>query len=192
MIFSRLVPPLSALAFCVTLPLFAQPAPTPEEVKQAQVRWNEGKASFEAGNFEAARIAFKQPYIVYPHPVFLQNLGEAELRCGRQVEAARHLSQFIRTANATPTQRDAAKKSLKKASEALGSVVVETNTDDSPFLVDSISEELAGRELSVRRVLHPVVGTIRDERGHLERVTGKSDLLEILGRPLAKAGPAKK
>src|ERR1043166_9387559 len=112
--------------------LLAQPAPTPEEVQQAQARWGEGKAFFDAGNYESARVAFKQAYTVFQHPAFLQNLGEAELRCGRQVEAARHLSQFIRTANAaTPTQRDAAKKSLKKASETLGSVVVETNTDDA-------------------------------------------------------------
>src|SRR5690349_833012 len=54
----------------------AQPAPTPEEVQQAQVRWNEGKAYFDNGNFEAARVAFKQAYTVFPHAAFLQNLGE--------------------------------------------------------------------------------------------------------------------
>ena len=37
--------------------------------------------------------------------------------------------------------------------------VIETNTDDSPFLVDSVSEELQARGLGVRRLLHPVVGT---------------------------------
>jgi hypothetical protein len=143
MIFSRLVPPLSALAFFVTLPLFAQPAPSPEEVKQAQVRWNEGKASFDAGNFEAARIAFKQAYIVYPHPVFLQNLGEAELRTGRSVEAARHFEAFLRApSSVSVAQRELAAKSLEKATERLGSLVIETNLDDAEIRVD---EELVGR-----------------------------------------------
>jgi hypothetical protein len=124
-------------------PLLAQPAPTPEEVQQAQARWAEGKASFDAGNYESARVAFKQAFTLFQHPFFLQNLGEAELRCGRTVEAARHLSQFIRTAtSATPSQRESARRSLKKASEKLGSVIVETNSDDAEVRVD---EEVIGR-----------------------------------------------
>ena len=57
---------------------------------------------------------------------------------------------------------------------AVGSVV-ETNTDDSPFLVDSIQEELFARGLGVVRRLHPVIGTIRDEDGHIERVMSGRD-----------------
>ncbi len=49
--------------------------------------------------------------------------------------------------------------------------VLETNSDDSPFLVDSVTEELAARNLVIRRILHPVIGTSRDEAGRLERVT---------------------
>ena len=45
--------------------------------------------------------------------------------------------------------------------------VVETNTADSPFLVDSVTEELDGRGLSVRLLLHPVVGVERDDRGRV-------------------------
>ncbi|HEY7401090.1 MAG TPA: NAD-glutamate dehydrogenase [Actinomycetota bacterium] len=53
--------------------------------------------------------------------------------------------------------------------------VVESNTDDSPFLVDSISEELAARNLQVERLTHPVIGTARDEDGRIERVTSARD-----------------
>lgn len=140
---SRIVARVLLVAMCWTAQAVAQPAPTPEEVQQAQARWGEGKAFFDAGNYESARLAFKQAYMLFQHPAFLQNLGEAELRCGRQVEAARHLAQFIRTANAaTLAQRDAAKKSLKKASETLGSVVVEANTDDAEVRVD---DDVIGR-----------------------------------------------
>src|ERR671924_12901 len=48
--------------------------------------------------------------------------------------------------------------------------VVEATTDDSPFLVDSISEELTARGLTIVRLLHPVNGTVRDDDGRLERV----------------------
>ncbi|MCW3002715.1 MAG: NAD-specific glutamate dehydrogenase, large form [Conexibacter sp.] len=44
--------------------------------------------------------------------------------------------------------------------EAAGSVL-ETNTDDLPFLVDSITAELQARGLSVRRMIHPIVGVRR-------------------------------
>ena len=48
--------------------------------------------------------------------------------------------------------------------------VVETTTDDSPFLVDSVSEELTARGLTIKRLLHPVIGTVRDEEGRIARV----------------------
>src|SRR5207244_4964674 len=39
----------------------------------------------------------------------------------------------------------------------------------------SASEELAARELRVRVLVHPVVGTVRDERGRIERVLSGRD-----------------
>ncbi len=52
--------------------------------------------------------------------------------------------------------------------EPLGSVV-ETNTDDWPFLVDSVSAALESHLLDVVRLLHPVIGVERDGDG---RITG--------------------
>ena len=53
--------------------------------------------------------------------------------------------------------------------EAPGSVV-ETNTEDWPFLVDSVSAELRARGLGIQRVLHPIVGVERDADGAIEAV----------------------
>ncbi len=50
--------------------------------------------------------------------------------------------------------------------EPLGSVV-ETNTDDWPFLVDSVSGELEHRGLEIARLLHPVIGVERDPDGRI-------------------------
>jgi glutamate dehydrogenase len=50
--------------------------------------------------------------------------------------------------------------------EPLGSVV-ETNTDDWPFLVDSVSGALDLHRLEVARLLHPVVGVERDGDGRI-------------------------
>src|SRR5204863_1439165 len=60
--------------------------------------------------------------------------------------------------------------------EGIGAgTVIETNTDDSPFLVDSVAEELAARSLEVRRLLHPVIGTVRDQEGRIARVLPARD-----------------
>src|SRR3954463_4032809 len=40
--------------------------------------------------------------------------------------------------------------------------VVETNTEDWPFLVDSVSAALRSRGIGIHRVLHPIVGVERD------------------------------
>ena len=42
--------------------------------------------------------------------------------------------------------------------------------DDMPFLVDSVANAIAARQLTIYRLLHPVVCVDRDEDGELERV----------------------
>ena len=56
-----------------------------------------------------------------------------------------------------------------------GGSVVETNTDDLPYLVDSVAAELRSRGLQIRSVRHPIVGTERDHTGALLRVVGARD-----------------
>ena len=51
-----------------------------------------------------------------------------------------------------------------------GGSVVETNTEDLPFLVDSVSAELQARGLGIVRVLHPILGTERAPDGGIARV----------------------
>jgi glutamate dehydrogenase len=54
----------------------------------------------------------------------------------------------------------------KHGYEPLGSVL-ETNSDDYPFLVDSVNGELDSRGLAVTRLLHPIVGVERDGEGRI-------------------------
>jgi len=177
-----LVAALVVLVIAVAPPAIADPAPTPEEVQQAQARWSEGKAFFDRGNFEAARVAFKQAYTIVPHPAFLQNLGEAELRTGRAVDAARHFTLFLRSSSSgSPTQRELVKKSLKKASEKLGSLVIETNVDDAELRVD---DEVVGQSPlgSFQWFVEPGRHTVTARReGYLEG----SQTVEV------QAGPSK-
>ncbi|MEP7348575.1 MAG: NAD-glutamate dehydrogenase domain-containing protein [Sphingorhabdus sp.] len=49
------------------------------------------------------------------------------------------------------------------------------NNDDMPFLVDSISVALAAKGVRVKRLIHPVLSTTRDETGVLQSVSRKRD-----------------
>jgi glutamate dehydrogenase len=48
--------------------------------------------------------------------------------------------------------------------------VLETASEDLPFLVDSVREAIAGEGLTVERALHPVIGLERDADGHITEV----------------------
>jgi hypothetical protein len=108
---------------------YAEKAPTPLEIEQAQARWEDGKKAFDRGDFQRAWLFFKQAYAAYPHPAFLQNLGETELRIGKFVDAARHLARYLRDGRLTQSERDLPTRSLKKASARLGAIVVATDPD---------------------------------------------------------------
>jgi glutamate dehydrogenase len=55
--------------------------------------------------------------------------------------------------------------SLERDGYTTQGTVIEANTDDAPFLIDSVSEELRRHGLDVRLVLHPVMGIERDQSG---------------------------
>ena len=42
--------------------------------------------------------------------------------------------------------------------------------DDMPFLVDSVANAIAARQLTIHRLLHPVVCVTRDKAGVLEAI----------------------
>ncbi|HKQ69596.1 MAG TPA: tetratricopeptide repeat protein [Polyangiaceae bacterium] len=130
------------LAFvCWAGPAFAEP--TTEAVRMARKRFQEGVAAADLGNYEGARVAFQQAYALKPHASVLRNLGQAELKTSHFVEAARHLSLFLRdTTFGSVADREAAKKSLAQAESKVGKVTVDVDVDGADVTVDG---ELVGR-----------------------------------------------
>ena len=90
-----------------------------------------------------------------PEALFHELLGAFELAAGRDGAPI-----AVRALNPTRAEH---------GYEPAGSVL-ETNTEDLPFLVDSVSAELLARGLSIARLLHPIVGTERDPDGRIARV----------------------
>jgi hypothetical protein len=132
---------LAFVPVLVAAPALAEPSN--EAVKMARKRFQEGVAAVDAGNYEAARVAFQQAYALKPHPSVLRNLGQAELKTGRYLEAARHLSTFVRdTTYGTAPEREAAAKSLAQAETQVGRVLVQVDVQGADITIDG---ELAGR-----------------------------------------------
>jgi hypothetical protein len=117
-------PAVIALVWLWALPCLGEP--TAQAVKLARRRFLEGVAAVDLGKYEAARLAFQQAYALKPHPSILRNLGQAEFQVGRYLEAARHLSTFLRdTTFGAGDERAAAQRTLAQAEAKVGRLVVE-------------------------------------------------------------------
>jgi hypothetical protein len=115
--------------------------PTDQAVKLARKRFLEGVSAMDAGKYENARLAFQQAYALRPHPSILRNLGQAEFKVGRYLEAARHLSTFLSdTTFGSADERAAAQKTLALAEAKVGRLVVQVVEG----AVVSVDGELAG------------------------------------------------
>src|SRR5215203_134491 len=90
----------------------------------------------------------------------------AEVLCGEIVG----LFEFASARGDEPIAVRAFNPTVEEHGYELPGSVVETNTEDWPFLVDSVSAELRARGLVIHRVLHPIVGVERDADGAIEAV----------------------
>jgi glutamate dehydrogenase len=90
-----------------------------------------------------------------PEQLLCEALGAFELAAGRDGAPA-----AVRAFNPTPAEHG----------YRTTGAVLETNTEDLPFLVDSVSAELEARGLQIVRVVHPIIGTERAGGGRIVRV----------------------
>src|SRR5215211_6417653 len=90
----------------------------------------------------------------------------AEVLCGEIVG----LFDFASARGEAPIAVRAFNPSLEEHGYETPGSVVETNTEDWPFLVDSVTAELRARGLGIQRVLHPIVGVERAADGSIAAV----------------------
>jgi len=77
--------------------------------RDAQARFEEGIARVKGGDYEGARVSFKQAYAVLRKPEILWNLALAEQKSGHVVDAITHFKQVQREVPAGPDRASAAK-----------------------------------------------------------------------------------
>lgn len=111
--------------------------PVAEPVKQARQRFDEGVEAVDAGDFERARVAFEQAYLLKPAPEVLKNLGLAEVDAGHTLEGARHLAEWLRRfAPRHPNEeRASVEQVLRRVESQLGRLKVSTGDDSETVIV---------------------------------------------------------
>src|SRR5262245_23442713 len=86
------------LGSCLVLVTVVRPslAQSDGETEVARQRFREGVAHYDRQDYEKARLAFLQAYLLKPHPAVLLNLAQSELRAGRHAEAAANFAKYLR------------------------------------------------------------------------------------------------
>lgn len=87
---------LAALAAMTPLPAFAQ-ADTGADT-DARAMFDEGRRAYDEGRFEDATRAFRRAYLLSPRYQLLYNIGQSELRAGRDGRALEAFEAFLRQA----------------------------------------------------------------------------------------------
>lgn len=106
-----------------------------------------------------ALAEFTDVYLRRTPPEHLESVGEDHL-----VAEAAGLFQF-----ASGKGEGGALVRVVDSEQGPGSVV-EVVVDDSPFLVDSVTGEILDRGLGIAVMIHPVLGVVRGDDGHIEAI----------------------
>ncbi len=99
-------------------PTAEQAAASQATDKKSRQLFDEGKAAFNRGDYDAAIRAWEEGYAAKPAPEFQFNLGEAELKAGRPAKAAEHLRQYLKDAPAKAPNREQVEATLKQLDSA--------------------------------------------------------------------------
>jgi hypothetical protein len=110
----------------------------------ARERFKEGVQYFDQKQYDRARVAFLQAYALKRHPAVLLNLAQSELRSGKEADAAKHFSAYLREAkDATAAEREGAEAGLFAAKAVVGEIAVQVDTEGAIVLVDGNEEGAA-------------------------------------------------
>jgi hypothetical protein len=134
------------------------------ETEIARQRFLEGVRHYDQHDYDKARLAFLQAYLLKPHKAVLLNLAQSQLRAGRYAEAAENFAKFIRE-NPTDDAMSHAKAAFEESRDKVGEVSVEVNATGAIINVDG--NDVGKSPLAYAVYLMPGRHTIRASKGGL-------------------------
>jgi hypothetical protein len=125
--------------------------------RDAQMRFNEGLARVQAGNFEGARMSFTQAYAVLHKPDILWNLALAEEKCGVLLPALQHFKDYSHQVT-DAGERQAASRHMQELAAKTGHIDIVAPAG-ATLVVDGVTvgEAPLGEPVDVEAGRHRVV-----------------------------------
>lgn len=159
----------SRLALCLsllgsTLVADSALAQSDGETEIARQRFLEGVRHYDQHDYDKARLAFLQAYLLKPHPAVLLNLAQSQLRASRFAEAAENFAKYIRE-NPTADAMSHAKAAFEEARDKVGEVSVEVNATGAIINVDGT--DVGKSPLPYALYMMPGRHTVRATKGGL-------------------------
>jgi tetratricopeptide (TPR) repeat protein len=142
----------------------AAAAPSDGETEIARQRFLEGVRHYDQHDYDKARLAFLQAYLLKPHPAVLLNLAQSQLRAGRYAEAAENFAKYIRE-NPSAEAMSHAKAAFEEARDRVGEVSVEVNATGAVINVDG--SDVGKSPLPYAVYMMPGRHTVRATKGGL-------------------------
>jgi hypothetical protein len=106
-------------------PVWAQAPAEDATTAMARARFKEGVEFYDKGEFEQARVSFKQAYALKEHPAVLLNLAWSCLKSGHALEAERYFKKFLADGkDITDKQRADANDGLTQSRAKLGRIEI--------------------------------------------------------------------
>lgn len=93
----------------------------------ARTYFDQGRAAYEAGQFEEASRLLRRAYLLSPRFALLYNIGQAELRAGHDAQALEAFEGFLRQAPADDERRSEVEERARVL-RALGTTPTTTTT----------------------------------------------------------------
>jgi len=134
------------------------------ETEIARQRFLEGVRHYDQHDYDKARLAFLQAYLLKPHPAVLLNLAQSQLRAGRYAEAAENFAKYIRE-NPTAEAMSHAKAAFEEARDKVGEISVEVNQTGAIINVDG--SDVGKSPLPYAVYMMPGRHTVRATKGGL-------------------------
>ncbi|NUO52885.1 MAG: hypothetical protein HOV80_28910 [Polyangiaceae bacterium] len=118
----------------------AQGAPGDASKDVARQRYEAGVKAFDGGQFEDARVAFLEAYMLTQAPGILLNLGVSELKTNRPVEGGNHLLKFLREyADAKPEEKTSAQASIEECKRRAALISIKVDISGADVTIDGTS-----------------------------------------------------
>jgi hypothetical protein len=126
---------------------------------QAKQLYKDGVKEAARGEWDKARDLFRAAFRLKHHFQIAFNLGQAELRAGEPVQAAEHLTFFLREAEgADESERQISQEMLREAQQQIGRLTISAAQPGAEVVVDGVLQGKTplGREVFVTPGQHLV------------------------------------